>query len=88
VAPQDPRRGPGPVAPVHRIFIASALACALAYAAWGLRQYARSGAGLDLALVVLAVVAAAGIAVYLWSLRGLAARLTPRSRDDAGPRRP
>src|SRR5437870_796639 len=39
-------RGPGPVAAVHRIFIVTALLCALAYAAWELREMARTGEAL------------------------------------------
>ena len=71
-------KGPGPVAAVHRIFIASALACALVYALWELREFARGAGGLALVRAVLALGVTAGIGVYLRSLRGLGARLTPR----------
>jgi hypothetical protein len=69
--------GPGPVAAVHRVFIASALACAVIYALWELREMAR-GAGPAAGLragVALAV--GVVIAVYLRSLRRLGTRLTP-----------
>ena len=73
------RTGPGPVAAVHRIFIVAALLCALAYAAWEGREYARTGELLALVRAGAAGVAAAAIAVYLRSLRRLGAKLTPRS---------
>ena len=71
-------RGPGPVAAVHRIFIVTALLCALAYAAWELREMARTGEALAGLRGALALLVAAGTGVYLRSLRGLGAKLTPR----------
>src|SRR2546428_13382926 len=79
-------RGPGPVAAVHRIFIVTALLCALAYAAWELREMARTGEALAGVRGALAVLVAAGTGFYLRSLRGLGARLTP-PEGGAGPRR-
>src|SRR5438046_7420237 len=73
-------RGPGPVAAVHRIFIVTALLCALAYAAWELREMARTGEPLASVRGALALLVAAGTGVYLRSLRGLGAKLTPRER--------
>ena len=71
-------RGPGPVAAVHRIFIVTALLCALAYAAWEFREMARTGEALAGVRGALALLVAAGTGVYLRSLRGLGAKLTPR----------
>ena len=72
------RRGPGPVAAVHRIFIVAALLCALSYAAWEGTELARSGDPLAGLRAALALAVAIVIAVYLRSLRGLGAKLTPR----------
>ena len=76
-----PRRGPGPVAGAHKVFIASALLCALVYAAWEAREFARTGAVVSLGIAALAIAAAGGLAVYLRTLRALAAKLT--AVDDA-----
>ena len=57
-----PEPGPGPVAVVHRITIATALAGALAYAAWA----ASERSWLDVAMGVLAAIA---IGAYLRNLR-------------------
>src|SRR5262245_56382553 len=84
--PRDPRgagarptrRGPGPVAVVHRIFIVSALLCALVYAAWELREYGRTGEVLAVVRGAVALLVGVGTAVYLRSLRTLGARLTAR----------
>jgi heme A synthase len=81
--------GPGPVAAVHRILIATALVGALAFVVWALREYDRTGATGALVVGGLGLMAAAGIGLYLRSLRGLAAKLTPRRDDDragGGPR--
>jgi len=75
-----PRRGPGPVAAVHRILIATALAGALFYAAWEAREYARTGDGSAAVAAVLAFAAAVAIGLYLRTLRGLAAKLSPGGR--------
>jgi hypothetical protein len=82
-----PRRGPGPVATVHRILIGAALACALVYGGWELREFVRHGAAGSALRAALAFVAGAGIGLYLRSLRGLGAKLTPRD-DTVPPRRP
>ena len=70
--------GPGPIAAVHRLLIVTALLSALAYAAWELNETAKSGEVLGAVRGVVALLVAAGIAIYLRSLRGLRARLTPR----------
>jgi hypothetical protein len=79
---------PGPVAAVHRILIATALGCALAYAAWEFGHWARTSEPAALARAALALVVTVGIGVYFRSLRGLRAKLTP-STDERGdhPRR-
>jgi hypothetical protein len=72
------QRGPGPVAAVHRVTIATAFVGALAYAAWELRRWAATGAAAAAARGVLALAVAAAIGWYLWHLRErLARRLTP-----------
>jgi ABC-type proline/glycine betaine transport system permease subunit len=71
--------GPGPVAAVHRILIVAALVCAVVYAAWEANQWAHSAETLALVRSAFALVVAVGIGLYLRSLRGLAAKLTPRS---------
>ena len=71
----SPGRGPGPVVAVHKLFIGSALLCALVYAAWEARQFARTGAPASALVAALALVAAGGLAVYLHTLRGLGAKL-------------
>jgi hypothetical protein len=76
-------RGPGPVAAVHRLFIASALVCGLVYAAWEAAQFRRTGALLALLRAALAFGASLALAAYLRRLRGLGARLTPR--EGRGP---
>ena len=72
------RRGPGPVAAVHRIFIVASLVCVLAYATWEARDLARTGDPLAGLRSGVAAAVAVGIAFYLRRLRGLGARLTPR----------
>jgi len=80
------QRGPGPVAAVHRLFIVTALAGALVYALWELREFVRDGARGAAVAATLGFTASAGIAVYLRSLRGLGAKLTPRDQGGEGPR--
>ncbi len=75
---RGPTRGPGPVAAVHRIFIVTALAGALFFAGWEVREYARTGATSSAVAAALGFTAGAMIAVYLRSLRGLRAKLSPR----------
>ena len=71
-------RGPGPVAWAHRLLIASALVCGLVFAAWEFAEYRRVGGGGLLAFGVLALVVSGVLALYLRTLRGLGAKLTPR----------
>ena len=79
-------RGPGPVAAVHRLLIASALVCALVFAAWEIRELVRGGGAAAALGAGLALVASAAIGAYLRSLRGLGAKLTPRGRTErSGP---
>ena len=70
--------GPGPVAAVHRILIVTALGATLFYAGWEARESMRTGEMLGLVRAAVALVVSIGIGVYLRSLRGLAAKLTPR----------
>jgi hypothetical protein len=70
--------GPGPVAMVHRILIATALVGAIVFAAWEVREYLRDrrvGAAVG---ATIAFGVAGGIAAYLRSLRNLGAKLSPR----------
>jgi hypothetical protein len=76
------RRGPGPVATVHRILIASALACALVYAAWSARQWTLGAGPLALVSAAIGLAGAGGIGLYLRSLRGLDAKLTATDPTD------
>jgi hypothetical protein len=76
-----PARGPGPVAPAHRLLILSAIVCALVYAVFEARAFGRTGAASAALRAGLALVAAGALGVYLRSLRGLAARLTPRDSE-------
>jgi len=71
-------RGPGPVAWAHRLLIVTALAAAVVYALWELRQYSLEGEGGSLVAAGVAAAAVLVIAMYLRSLRTLRARLTPR----------
>ena len=73
-----PPRGPGPIAAVHRLLIVTALLCALAYAAWELNEMTKSGEVLGGVRGGVALLVAVGIGIYLRSLRGLRAKLTPR----------
>jgi hypothetical protein len=70
--------GPGPVAAVHRILIVTALIATLFYAAWEARESTRTGETLGLVRSAGAFLIAIGIGVYLRTLRGLGAKLTPR----------
>lgn len=69
---------PGPIAPVHRLTIATALVGALAYLAWELNQTFRGDDAWAAVRAVVALVVTIGIGLYLRSLRGLADKLTPR----------
>jgi heme A synthase len=70
--------GPGPVAAVHRILIVTALIATLFYAAWEARESMRTGETLGLVRAAIAFLVSIGIGVYLRTLRGLGAKLTPR----------
>ena len=75
--------GPGPLAPVHRITIVTALLGALAYLAFEVKQLVEGPDG-SILRVLLAVAASGAIAVYLRTLRArLAAKLTPRDAPPA-----
>ncbi len=66
--------GPGPIALVHRITIATALAGALAYAVWAARQP-------DPLAAAVGVAVAAALGAYLWNARDrLARKLTAVDR--------
>ena len=66
---------------MHRILIVAALLCALAYAAWEANEYRRTAEGAALVRCAVALLATAGIGVYLRSLRGLADKLTTREGE-------
>src|SRR5262249_20491147 len=72
--------GPGPLVVVHPILIATALAGALAFAAWEMREFVRTGSVWAAVVAGMALVVAVAFGVYLRSLRGLAARLTPSGK--------
>jgi hypothetical protein len=72
-------RGFGPLAAVHRIFMLTALVCALAFAASDLARHGREG--LPRAAVALAV--AGGIGLYLRSFRTRRHRLAPPEEEEA-----
>ena len=74
-------RGPGPVAVVHRLLIATGLAGAAFYTVWEVREYTGTGRPGALVAAALALAATVGLAIYLRSLRGLAAKLTPDDRQ-------
>jgi len=71
-------RGPGPVATFHRLLIVTAFVAAILFAIWEIAQFARTGGLVEGIAVVVSVAAAVTIGIYLRSLRGLAAKLTPR----------
>ena len=71
-------RGPGPVAAVHRILIVAGLLCALFYAGWEALRYVDTRETLGLLRAGTAFLVTIAIGVYLRSLRGLGAKLTPR----------
>jgi hypothetical protein len=78
-------RGPGPVAAFHRILIVTALAGALVFALWELREAARGGGTGAVLAAVVAFAVSGVILVYLRSLRGLGAKLTPPDDPRPGP---
>jgi hypothetical protein len=72
-------RGPGPVAAVHVILIVTALASALAFAAWEAIEVRRTGSAFAGVCLALALGAAIAIGAYLRHLRSrLQVKLTPR----------
>ena len=76
-------RDGGPLATVHRIFMMTALVCALVYAAWDVRWHGRAG----FPGAALAVTVAVGIVLYLRAFRTRRARLAPPEEEEA-ERRP
>jgi hypothetical protein len=68
------------------VLIVAALVCALVYAAWELAQWTRTSEGAALGRAALALVVGVGLGLYLRSLRGLAAKLTPPAREHPGRR--
>jgi len=74
------------VAAVHRILIVTALTGALVYALWELREFGRGGGGGAAARAALALLVSVGMGLYLRSLRGLGAKLTPRDDEHRSPR--
>src|SRR5262249_26956268 len=79
-------RGPGPVWAVHRLLIATAMAGALVYALWELREYVHGGGRGSLFSAVGAVVGVIGLGLFLPGLRRLGPRLPPAA-GPAGPPR-
>lgn len=75
-ASQEP--GPGPLAVVHRITIGTALCGALAYLAWEISQAVGGGGAGPVVRAALTFGVTIVLGIYFVSLRGLAARLTPR----------
>jgi hypothetical protein len=67
------------------MFIVSALLCALVYAAWEWREFGRAGEPGAALRGALALLVAVATGIYLRSLRGLRAKLTPRD-DGPAPR--
>lgn len=75
--------GPGPLALVHRITIATAFAGALAYAVWAANQAITTGEASSTLDLVAAIGAVIVIGLYLRNLRGrLDEKLTPGGRSD------
>ena len=73
--------GPGPLVGVHRLLIGTAFAFAAFFTLYSARAFAVGGDGSAAAMTVAALAVTIGLGIYLRSLRGLAAKLTPR-----GPR--
>ncbi|MFN8545494.1 MAG: hypothetical protein U0807_14965 [Candidatus Binatia bacterium] len=74
------RRGPGPLAVVHPLLIVTAILAVLGYAVREIAAFRSTGEREAAVGALLAVAAAVGLGIYLRSLRGLAARLTPRTK--------
>ena len=73
--------GPGPIVGAHRVLIASALGCAVVFTLYSVRAFAATG---DVGSAFAAAVGfggTIGIGIYFRSLRGLAAKLTPRTPE-------
>lgn len=75
--------GPGPLVGVHRLLIGTACAGAAFFTIYSARAYAVSGDGSAATMTVASLAVTIGLGLYLRSLRGLAAKLTPR---DSRPR--
>lgn len=70
--------GPGPLVVVHRLLIGTACAGAAVFTLYSARAFATSGDGSAAVMTVASMAVTIGLGLYLRSLRGLAARLTPR----------
>lgn len=70
--------GPGPLVGAHRLLIASALLLAIVFAVHSARAYWATGAAASGGMAAAGLLFAVVLSGYLWTLRGLAARLTPR----------
>lgn len=75
-----PERGPGPIAVVHRVTITTALLAAIAFTVYEAIDFMEARGVGPLFGTAVGAVAVVALAVYLRSLRGLAAKLTPRTR--------
>jgi hypothetical protein len=71
-------RGPGPLAPVHRITIVTAFLGALAYLAWEINEVMTTGTPAAVARCVAAAAFVLALGLYLRNLRArLDAKLRP-----------
>ena len=75
-------RGPGPLAPVHRITIITAFLGSLAYLAWEINEVVTTGTA---AAVARCVAAAAFVVALGFYLRNLRARLEAKLRPLGQP---
>ena len=73
-----PSSGPGPLAVVHRITIGTALVGSACYLVFEIAQAVGGGGMGAVVRAALAFGVTIGLGIYFASLRGLAARLTPR----------
>ncbi len=73
-----PERGPGPIAVVHRLTIATALLASIAFTVYELIDFLQTRSSSALLGAIVGLIATGGFILYLRSLRGLAAKLTPR----------
>ena len=70
--------GPGPLVGVHRLLISTAFVGAAFFTLYSARAFAVSGEGSVAMATLAALTVTIGLGIYLRSLRGLAAKLTPR----------